>query len=173
MKNIIFLGGIHRVGKSTLARAFCKDSALIHKSAGYLIGSVGADKQVADVSGNQARLIEAVNNLDRTAKYLLDGHFCLWGKDGQIKPIETEVFEKLFLAAVILLQGDVQVIQNRIRELGERNCTVAFLEDFQQKELEQAKKISKTLDIPMRVITLSKIDDDILLVKDFVESVFL
>jgi len=171
MKNIIFLGGIHGAGKTAFAPALCGGLGLVHETASSLIKSAWNDKRVENISGNQANLIKAVNNLDRTRKYLLDGHFCLLSKTGQVQPIDVDVFEKLFLAAVIILRENAEVIQERILRRDNRSHTLEFLNAFQERELKHAKQVSEMLDMPMQVITPSKSGDEIL-AKNFIEEVF-
>jgi adenylate kinase len=80
---VIFLGGVHGVGKSTLA-ALCKESGVEHLRASDLIKQASSEarfderKRVKDVDGNQGILVRSLNaRIDGGGKFLLDGHFTL------------------------------------------------------------------------------------------------
>lgn len=161
MKNIVFIGGIHGVGKTSFSEAICRDLGLVHITASSLIGSFKESKRVKNIPENQEILVEAVNDLDSTGKYLLDGHFCLLSKDGQIQTIEVDVFNKLSLMAIIVLQEKVETIQDRLSKRDNHLYTLEFLNDFQEKELKQAKQVSDSLNIRMQVISPSNRNDEI------------
>lgn len=161
IKNIVFMGGIHGVGKTLFSEAICRDSGLVHITASSLIGSFKKSKRTKNIPGNQEILVEAVNGLDSTIKYLLDGHFCLLDRDGRIQIIEVNVFKKLHLMAIIVLQEKVETIQDRLFKRDNCSYTLEFLNDFQEKELEQAKQVSDSLNIRMQVVSPSNRNDEI------------
>lgn len=100
---VIFLGGIHGVGKSTLAShlATALDGETI--SASQLIGEArqgnltwDSEKRVKAISENQALLIAAFKDRIWSASVIiLDGHFTLKNADGEIDRISLEVFQAL------------------------------------------------------------------------------
>ena len=169
MKNIIFVGGIHGVGKTSFAKKLCHDFELVHITASDLIGVLKEGNHVNDIFGNQKILIEAINNLNNVCSYLLDGHFCLLGANNKIQVVEVDVFEKLQLKGIVVLWGKVATIQERIYKRDGSQYTLDFLSSFQEKELEQAELVSDSLNLPLRVISSSNQNDETI-GKNFIES---
>ena len=80
---IIFLGGVHGVGKTSLCNKMCEELSIEGYSASNLIKRVKnvkfpTNKHSEEINGNQDTLIVAVNKYIRCkTACLLDGHFCL------------------------------------------------------------------------------------------------
>ena len=69
-KKIIFVGGIHGVGKTTLCRKISEKLLLKHFSASDLISNlksenIAKDKKVSDVNENQNILLESIKASER------------------------------------------------------------------------------------------------------------
>lgn len=85
--NIIFIGGVHGVGKGTICQKIKEKLDFTHLSASEVLKwddfkNEKGDKRVENVSTTQQRLIENLKNIvNPQKKYLLDGHFCLLKKD--------------------------------------------------------------------------------------------
>lgn len=67
---VIFISGVHGVGKTTFSKVVSEAVGIPAFSAGTLIGNyIGRlttiDKQVADVTGNQNILVQAVRSLHK------------------------------------------------------------------------------------------------------------
>lgn len=98
---VIFLGGVHGVGKSTLA-ALCKESGVEHLRASDLIKQASSEarfderKRVKDVDGNQGILVRSLNaRIAGGGKFLLDGHFTLFNTAGEIEEIPLATFQAI------------------------------------------------------------------------------
>jgi adenylate kinase len=156
---IIFLGGIHGVGKSFLGSHAAKENHLLHKSASQLIkeerGTQSWDekKYTNEIEINQKALISAINRLKQNCEnLLLDGHFCLMGINGEITIIEIKVFEKLNLNAILLLESNIHTLKERLKARGETSYTDRFLKEFLMKERQQAIAASEKLNIPLKIM---------------------
>jgi len=90
-RKIIFIGGIHGVGKSTLRKKITNVMDIQSYSASSLIKSVSdlnfpSDKKIKGINKNQDLLIDAVDKyIDPNRYCLLDGHFCLLNQNGDKK----------------------------------------------------------------------------------------
>ena len=155
---VLFVGGIHGVGKSRLSATLAAQLQFPHVTAGSLIQS-GADsehsagKAVDDLEANQSRLLTALERRRHAAPgLLLDGHFCLLGPDAAIQPIPLTVFESIAPYALLLLTDDPIQIQTRLQQRDGHHYTLAFLERFQQQETAHAERVSADLHIPLGII---------------------
>jgi len=152
---VVFVAGIHGVGKTWLCERYASQYGVLHSSASTLIKQVltsvtwSTDKRVADIEQNQQALELAVNSIRASGKsLLLDGHLVLRDKQGQPVPLSTDVFARLNLAAIVLITADVSVIAER---LSSRDAieTPADLDAFQRCEVQNAKRVSEALGIPL------------------------
>lgn len=100
MKNIIFIGGIHGVGKGTLCEKICNDLNLRHLSASEVLKweeiSEKENKLVKDFTLTQNRPITNLQKIVKeNEKYILDGHYCLLNYDRIPEKIDFETFSSL------------------------------------------------------------------------------
>lgn len=154
---VIFLGGVHGVGKSSLCqREFspmgytCATASSIIRAAG---GTVVNEKTVKNVSGNQDALIRSLPSvLKKYARFVLDGHFTLVNAECHIEPIPLEVFRRINPNILILLTGEPSEIALRLKSRDKRKWSELFVAEFQNAEIEHAKKIAKALNIPLHIV---------------------
>ena len=162
-KNIIFVGGIHGVGKTTLCKKISKD----HFSSSDLISMldlrrVKQDKKVDNIRDNQNMLLESVKCfLDNDKVYLLDGHFSLIDSDNFIQEIPIEVFELLGIRGIIILFDYEEKILERLKGRDNRDYSLQFIRNFQEKEISYAKQVAEKIKVPIRIIDISKEESDI------------
>lgn len=165
-KNIIFVGGIHGVGKTTFCNNLSKELSLEHFSSSTLISMLDSqrikqNKRVDDIKNNQSILLEAVNyflNSDRV--YLLDGHFCLIDGNSCIQKIPISVFELLGIKGIILLFDCEEKILKKFKKRDARDYSLEFIKKFQEEEMLYAKYVAKKIKVPLRVINISKKEED-------------
>lgn len=155
----VFLGGVHGVGKSFLARQIPARSRLSHISASTLIKEEisqpnwGSDKKVSDPAGNQILLANAVRRKnDNGIRLLLDGHFVLKDNHGEFIFLGPEVFSTLNLKSVILLEASPQIVAQRLFDRDGQQESIERLTKFLQAEQEQARKVCDTLGIPLDIL---------------------
>lgn len=151
---IIFVAGIHGVGKTYLGSPAAKNIGLRHATASQLIQeerglqSWGSDKRVASVDENQAALISATNRLRANGQnLLLDGHFVLRGANGGLNKINSQVFRDLQIGAVLLLQARIEIVVNRLQARGDMSWTVSELQNLAEQEEAHAARVSAELGI--------------------------
>ncbi|BBV72290.1 ATP-binding protein [Enterobacter hormaechei] len=161
---LIFIAGVHGVGKGYLCKKYVESNQAIHKSASQLIREHGkielpTSKLTENIDRNQLILLAAVDNLTQNGCILLlDGHFALASKDGTITAIESDVFKGLKPDGVILLQNDIDLITQRINERD--GDTIKYnISSLIEEEKNNAKKICSELDIPLKEIYSASITD--------------
>lgn len=154
-KNIIFIGGVHGVGKTTFCTELIKYSGLTHLTASQLIkdkksNNVAFNKQVRDVNENQNLLVDALS--ERDEKFiLLDGHFSLLNATGAPVIIPVETFEAIQPRCLILLQDAPDAISQRMISRDGSVRDVSEIERHQNLEKEHARTIADKLNISLLI----------------------
>lgn len=166
-RNMIFVGGIHGVGKTTLCKKMSTELLIEHFSSSELISMFDSrrikDEKVADdIKDNQNVLLNAVQQfLYKDRNYLIDGHFCLISSDYSIKEIPLNTYESLGIKGIILLYNDEEVILKRLKDRDHKNYSLEFIQYFQQKELSHGNYVADKIKVPIKVVNLSKGEEDI------------
>ncbi|WP_141432452.1 ATP-binding protein [Bacillus sp. 03113] len=158
---MIFIGGIHGVGKSFLCKKISEELKLEHHSSSQLISSkknenFNSNKKIKDVDSNQSFLISALKELDLTNKlFLLDGHFCLLDMDQKISKIPEDTFTTLAPKGIVVLTDKIELIAERLLKRDQKHYTYEFLEKFQKTEVDYANYIAMKLQLPFYNYCLS------------------
>lgn len=146
---MIFVGGIHGVGKTYFCNIIKEILEIKNYSASQLVAgrrekSFSADKFVSDIDDNQALLLNAINDLRQTdEEFILDGHFCLLNEKGVITRISMGTYTLLKPDAMILLLESPEVIaQRRLQRDGIRQDE-CIINDFQCAEIAYATEIAR------------------------------
>lgn len=174
--NIVFIGGIYGVGKTTVANKLLKmDDRLGYMRASQLLFEADPSVQRAtkysheDLEYNQGLIAgEALKRIEsgkpangglpikeRQVKkadklYLFDGHYTFINKteDGvEIPPFSY--FEKLNPLLFVILTEDTEVIHKRLRKRDDYHYDQKFLEMMQKEELKEAERVSSKLGTPL------------------------
>lgn len=160
-REIIFIGGIHGVGKTTLSHKISQEIGIDHFSAGKLISMLkeenenGRDKRVTSVDGNQEILISAIDHFIKGGSTcLLDGHFCLLNREGEVTEVPRATFEKISPIAIIILHDSVEEISKKIGDRDNKNYDVDLLSYFQSRELGYSRDIAAILQVPYLVFNM-------------------
>ncbi len=157
MKKIVFLGGIHGVGKTHLCSELCKEINISYFSASQLIRKqkeemISRTKNVIDIKGNQDALIMAIRNyVPNNSSILLDGHFCILNLRGEIERIPQITFEQLDLSCLIVLIDQPKIIQERLKWRDKVDYSIEMLDQFQSEEISYAKQLAISLNLPLLV----------------------
>lgn len=151
---IIFIAGVHGVGKTTLCRSICSKFDAVHHSASELIAKYShiefpPNTRVKNINRNQEALINAIKEyLDTEKKYLLDGHFCLLNQEGVITKIPISTFRAILPMAIILLHDDPSNILSRLKDMDRDIYDMNLLSSFQEQELEYSRSVAAQLNTP-------------------------
>lgn len=162
--NIVFIGGVHGVGKGTICQAIKEKLDFIHLSASDVLkwenfADEKRDKKVENISVTQQQLIENLKKIVIPQKrYLLDGHFCLFKKDNSIERIALEIFQEIDPLAVILIKEKPNTICDRLQKRDGKIYSISQIETMQIEEIESAKELSACLGIQLLEISIEDID---------------
>jgi len=152
-KKIIFIGGIHGVGKGTFCQKIFDSYQVEWFSASDLLRwseiSTKENKRVADFDETQQRLLQGIKNRVPNNKLsLLDGHFCLLNNDGIPEVINEEVFYQIRPMAIGIISSNLNIVKGRLESRDRKTYNLDTLSNMQKMEIEHSKKISLHLDIP-------------------------
>ncbi len=155
---MIFVGGIHGVGKTTVCQVIHDEFQIDHYSASALIANAkreefGVAKQVADIETNQDFLTRVLKDMQIGSRwFLLDGHFCLIDTRSQITRVPEDTFRQLAPRGIITMQDTVNKIKGRLLNRDNFVYDEPFLEQFQDEELRYAVELANMMHIPHVVI---------------------
>lgn len=155
--NIVFIGGIHGVGKSTICQYICRQLNLEYLSASELlrwedINDDAKNKKVKDIPFTQNRLIAGLSNtIQKGHYYLLDGHYCLLNEKGEVEKISIDVFTQINPKVLGLILGDIREIKTRLDLRDNKSYDFGLLEQLQNSELDYAKELSVALKVPLYI----------------------
>lgn len=163
---IVFVAGVHGVGKTTACVHVANSLGLAHYSASEIIKSEKASaiamgsKAVADIDGNQLLLIQGVQKLCELhdEPIILDGHFSLLKVDGGIETVSIDVFRALLLKGIVVYQDEPKLISDRLKD---RDKTVSdpFVVDQRQRvELQHGNFVATDLNIPIQILKAFDMD---------------
>lgn len=154
VKKIIFVGGIHGVGKGTFCNRVSNLTNLVHLSSSSLIKwteiSSIENKKVIDINKTQERLVLGLEKAtNQNNKYLLDGHFCLLDKENSTTNVPLKTFKRINPKGIIILQEDVNIIYRRLSNRDNLSYPLEVLSQLQKKEISRAKEVALRLKIEL------------------------
>lgn len=156
-RKIIFVGGIHAVGKGTVCKELAQKFNFEHLSASQVLKwneiSDSKNKKVQNFTRTQDRLLTNLNRIIKpNKKYLLDGHFTLLNSNGEPEKIDESTFIGIQPESIILLTCEPKIIFERLKQRDNSTYKLSVLEKMQEMEVEHANYISKKLDIPFFMV---------------------
>ncbi|MDR2408721.1 MAG: AAA family ATPase [Bacteroidales bacterium] len=156
MKNgVIFLAGIYGTGKTTVGKELSARLGLPCFQASELITErndeqYGATKHVKDVKNNQDILAEAVADLrEKYEAFILTGHFAIFNKTHEVVEIPQEVFGRLGLSAIVLLETTVDKAIQNISGRDGKEYAAAEITALAQTERRLAEQAAAQNGIPL------------------------
>lgn len=171
-RKIIFIGGIHGVGKSTFIetiRARCSSVEGLSCST-ILKWQNPAHKQVESVEANQNRLLANLPYfINEDKAYLLDGHFCLLTEQGKIERVPLDVFETIKPDMILLLEEKPMVICKRLAKRDSASYTLELVSSFLNEEHTYAQEVADALGIPVVFCNSEKWDSSIKTVLEYLK----
>lgn len=161
MRKIIFIGGVHGVGKGNICQKIKKNIDIIHLTASEVLKwkdiSATENKFVQDIKETQDLLVANLDKIiENNKKYLLDGHYCLMNKYGKGERIPFKTFEDLKLSKLIIVFEESEIIKQRLEKRDGIKYDLEQIIHFQKMEVNYAEEISKILNIPLMKIQSTK-----------------
>lgn len=155
---MIFVGGVHGVGKTTYCLELERETGKIKCTASELISKINKqwfdDKRTTNIEDNQRILIEEVKGLRQSiGEMILDGHLCLINHDGEIVRLPIEVFESLDIDEIIILVDTPTRIKKRLENRDSTIWDIGFINEFQNEEIRYAKVLANKLHLDLRIVT--------------------
>ncbi|KOA18319.1 adenylate kinase [Clostridium homopropionicum DSM 5847] len=176
-KKIIFVAGIHGVGKTTLCKKISQILSLKHYSASELIMNfnldvIRKDKKVSDISENQNILLDSIERyLNDEEYYLLDGHFSLLDTNGNITEVPLDTFKSLGLKAIIVLVDEESEILKKLISRDKGCYQIKLIKKFQEKEICYAKEVAESIGIKCKIVNVnSDIDQLVIFINDILNK---
>jgi len=156
-RKIIFVGGIHGVGKGTVCKELVHKLNFEHLSASEVLRwkeiSNLKNKKVQNFDTTQDRLLTNLKEIVKPNKnYLLDGHFVLLNSKGEPEKINESTFFGINPKLIILLTCEPQIIIERLKQRDNSIYKLSVLKRMQEMEVEHANYISNKLEIPVFTI---------------------
>ncbi|MCY8233465.1 ATP-binding protein [Priestia endophytica] len=173
---MIFVGGIHGVGKTYLCTQLSQEHQLLHYSASTIISReknecFTRDKRISRISTNQDFLKIGLNKLGIANKdFLLDGHFCLIDKDRSIVKIPEATFFSLSPKAIVTVTNSIDKVISNLKSRDDQDYDAQFLNDFQKEEINYSREIASKLDVPFYIYNPLKPTQEIF---DFINNVLM
>ena len=150
---MIFVSGIHGVGKTYFCNIMKKRLNIESYSASQLIAArrnkkFPENKLVSNINDNQDLLVAAIEELRKTEKeFILDGHFCLLNKSGEITRIPLDTYMFLKPDIIILLTEKPEIIADRRLQRDNVCQDISEIAVFQEEEEHYVKEIAEQLDV--------------------------
>lgn len=153
-KKIIFIGGIHGVGKGYLCKNISSKYQIKHFSASDIIKwseiSNVRKKTVKDFDYTQQRLLKGLKKTIKEEKhYILDGHYCLLNSNNEPERINIKTFQLINPKILAVVIEDIEIIAERLSNRDNSKYTFELLKNMQEMEIEYALFLSKELHIPL------------------------
>lgn len=160
---VIFVAGIHAVGKSTACQVVSDAFGIPHFTASQIIHDEKSSavsessKLVADVIDNQRLLIQGITRLLEVGYLLLDGHFTMRRKsDAAIESVHIDVFRDIRVGSVVLFIDHPEKISKRMHIRDGVLHPVEMFKSHQDAEIIHAKYVADTFGLP--IVTLQAFD---------------
>lgn len=157
-RKIVFVAGVHGVGKGTLCKKIMSFSEVEHVTASDLIRQrkeLNKRKGVEGLLDNQELLLQSLSELSFVNKtLLLDGHFCLFNSNMEIFNIPIELYKTINISNILLITSKPETIYERIlsRDKGDSGLELQHISSLQKAEIEHATLISSALNIPLMIV---------------------
>ncbi|MEQ6121374.1 ATP-binding protein [Reichenbachiella sp. MALMAid0571] len=153
MSNLVFIGGIHGVGKGTICDKICEQTNFVHITASEILRwdeiSKPDNKKVVNIQNTQDRLITGLRKtLKKNKDYLLDGHFCLFNSEGEVENVPIETFKNIAPKLISVVTTEINLIKERLEKRDSKAYDFHVLKNMQNSEKEYAREIALKLTVP-------------------------
>lgn len=145
MSKIVFVSGVHGVGKSTLCGKLSETFGWTHYSCSDLIKQnsdyIESSKLVSSADKNQQALLRGLSQLTEEV-VLLDGHFCLLDKREQVIELKFDVFDAISPSAILFVTCEEATIHQRLKKRGGHVLDLEKIIELQKHEAERSNSYS-------------------------------
>lgn len=152
MKKIIFISGVHGVGKGYVLKQISDQISFPCYSASSLIRSFNRycdeNKIVVNVSENQNVLLASISHNVKEELFVLDGHSVLINSNNEFEKVDVNTFKALNLCAIVNIYDEPSKIVERLKNRDNKLYEEKYIEEFQNEELSYSLKLSKEFEIP-------------------------
>lgn len=155
---LIFIGGVHGSGKTTIGTRAALRLGADFKSCSQIIRAerqtqIVSTSGIADLEVNQRALIAGLNRSRcLSVTVILDGHFTLKTKNDGIQPIPISVFEAMLPDVLFLVETSSSSICNRLASRNGEVILEAAIIEHQEQERRFSRLISHHLGRPLIVL---------------------
>ena len=155
---LIFIGGVHGSGKTTIGNKAALRSGADFKSCSQLIRAERQTQTVstpgiADVEMNQRALVAGLKRLRCSpGTVMLDGHFSLKTQNNGIQPIPLSVFDAMLPDELFLVETSSSSISIRLASRDGVVIPETAIIEHQEQERRFAGLVSKHLGRPLIVL---------------------
>ena len=160
---IVFVGGIHGAGKTTVSSRLAVALSASHVTAGRLIRQCASsetittgvgNKAVPDMNANQQLLLRglALHRRQASGPIVLDGHFSLMDPAGIVVAIPMDVYTAIAPIAIVLIEADSALVHSRLLLRDGAAPSLAAIESLSDIERSHARAVSTVLNIPMLAV---------------------
>lgn len=160
VKGLVFCGGVHGVGKSSLCRALADEMDAVHISAGALLRLAGLVKPsqygILNHGENQLHIQAALQHYREQhtgGRIILDGHFCLLTQHHRIQALPCALFKSLRAVVLLVVVDDPSAVSRRLADRDGTGLDATLVCRFQRREVARAEAISHALGVPLRNLT--------------------
>ena len=164
---VIFVGGVHGVGKTTA----CENAQRLYKfdlySASKLLQEAPEYKTLLEHKSSnffqkcQDIIVENFLNKTKATKsdvVIIDGHFSLFDSELRIISIDSHIFEILRVDHFICLYDDINEIEQRLQTRNIKLMSPQNIIDLQMSEIGNAKDVANKLARPLSMISAADIE---------------
>lgn len=166
---MIFMAGIHGVGKTTIGRMLEEKWNIRCVTASVLIETASdqvmpGNKVINSIEENQEFLLREVSKLRNCGgQFILAGHFCLINGMCEIERISLDVFEKLNPEMIVIITAHPKSIAKRNKDKGQLLSNVEFVDRFQKAEIGYGEEVGRYLGVPCYIVENDEKNPDALL----------
>lgn len=172
----IFVAGIHGSGKSSLCQELAPYLGAHHVAASALIvraKRLQSCKATSEIADNQRTLVAEFRKIsNRHSLILLDGHFCLLSKSGEIESLPILVFEELSIGKILVVRSPPLLIYERLlsRDGSTHQLSISDIAAFQDSEIKHARAVANSLCLPLMSVDMSERANALDVIAGFVKA---
>jgi len=163
---IIFITGVHGVGKSSLSKMLQREFGIRPYTASEIIRNsinLSSDKLVESIAENQLVLLREISKIRiQHNTFILDGHLVLLDKNMTPTPIDIGVVVEISPSVIVFVNDAPDKIARRLRKRDKTHNDISLISAMQDLERSTALRYCKALDIPFVDVNFqSKAEDSL------------